>query len=107
VSRVPAPFTADLCGYRLDRSGKITGNPNNSDSNDDQSVYLGVALFDRLGVPRGKVAPPNPGDDLEELIVRDLKALRPDLRIARSRPATDFVQYAHLVRYQSGSGQQS
>jgi hypothetical protein len=93
---MPAPFTPNLCGYRVDRRGRITDKPNNSDSNDDQSVDLGVALFDVLGVPRDKVAPVNPGTDMEESIVQYLQALRPDLRIKRSRAAREFSQYAHL-----------
>jgi hypothetical protein len=91
VIHVPALFTRDLCGYRAD-----TGKPNTSDSNDDLSVELGNVLFDQLGVPKGKVPPIDPGTDMEHLIVACLRNLRPDLRIERSRAATEFAQYAHL-----------
>lgn len=94
--RVPAAFITDLCGYRLDRTGKLTANPNTSDANDDQSVILGRALFDQLGVPRDKVAPAAPGPDLEMKVVALLRELRPDLRIDASRAAKEFRQYKHL-----------
>ncbi|WP_201406822.1 NgoMIV family type II restriction endonuclease [Mycobacterium intracellulare] len=91
LSQVPAAFTRDLCGYRAD-----SGKPNTSDSNDELSVELGHALFDELGVPIGTPPPIDPGTDMEHKIVACLRELRPDLRIERSRPASDFAQYAHL-----------
>ncbi|MET4163974.1 MULTISPECIES: NgoMIV family type II restriction endonuclease [Gordonia] len=96
LSRVPALFARDLCGYRLDRDGNLTTKPNTSDANDDLSVVLGTTLFDQLGVQRDEVAPPDPGTDMERRVVEYLRVLRPDLRIERSRPARDFIQYAHL-----------
>ncbi|MEB3021486.1 NgoMIV family type II restriction endonuclease [[Mycobacterium] crassicus] len=92
VAGVPASFTSILCGYR-----RKTGKPNTSDSNDDLSVELGIELFDRLGIPRSKIAPDDPGSDMEEQIINVLKALRPDLRVERSRAAKEFSQYAHLA----------
>jgi hypothetical protein len=88
---VPAPFTRDLCGYRLD-----TGKPNTSDSNDALSVELGNALCGQLSVPEGKVPPIDPGTAMEQMIVSYLRDMRPDLRIERSRAASEFAQYAHL-----------
>lgn len=88
---MPAPFIRDLCGYRSENS-----KPNMSDSNDDQSIRLGARLIQHLGVPEGHPGPSNPGAEVEDMIVKHLHSLRPDLSIARSRPATDFVQYAHL-----------
>jgi hypothetical protein len=96
VCRVPAPFTSELCGYRLDRDQRLTDRPNTSDSNDDLSIELGRALFDQLGVPRDKVAPTDPGTDMEERIIDYLKNVRPDLRIEGSWAATRFCQYEHL-----------
>ncbi|QLL10044.1 type II site-specific deoxyribonuclease [Mycobacterium vicinigordonae] len=93
---VPAPFTLDVCGYRIDRDGNITDKPNTSDAGDDLSIELGTAFFQELGVPKGKAAQPLSGDTLEEKIVDALRELRPDLRIERSRAASEFRQYAHL-----------
>ena len=60
------------------------------------SVELSTALLKRLGVPDSKIAQPDPGNELEEAIIRHLKPLRPDLRIERGRRAPEFIQYAHL-----------
>lgn len=93
---MPAPFTSDLCGYRVDRNGKLTANPNTSDAHDSLSVELGGALFEELGIAPDKVAPEGSGSDMEVRIVNCLRDLRPDLRIERSRAALEFSQYAHL-----------
>lgn len=95
MSCVPAPFTTELCGYRL-KNGKLTANPNTSDAHDSLSVELGGALFEHLGVALDKVAPEGSGSDMEFWIVKCLRALRPDLRIERSRAAREFSQYSHL-----------
>jgi len=79
-----------LCGYRAN------GNPNTSDNSDQQSKDIGLAMFDELGVPAGRPAPPDAGSALEEAVRLHLVSVRPDLVIERSRPATDFDQYAHL-----------
>jgi hypothetical protein len=99
VWRVPAPFIYDLCGYRPideDHPDIPSDKPNMSDAHQSQSVLLGRALLDTLGVPRDKIAPADPGNRLEELIADHLQALRPDLRIKRGRSAREFSQYAHL-----------
>ncbi|WP_134717103.1 NgoMIV family type II restriction endonuclease [Saccharomonospora xinjiangensis] len=88
---MPAPFTSQLCGYR-----PKNGNPNMSDNNDVQSKRLGFRLLEHLGVPDGQLGPEYPGAELEKAIVRSLREVRPDLNVGRSRPASDFVQYAHL-----------
>lgn len=67
-----------------------------SDAHDPLSVVLGRELLDTLGVPRGKIAPNEPGTELESQIVKHLKALRPELHIERGRSAREFSQYAHL-----------
>jgi hypothetical protein len=67
-----------------------------SDAHDPLSVELGRALLDCAGVPRDKIAPADPGTDLEEEIVKYLKPLRPDLQIRRGRSVQEFSQYAHL-----------
>ena len=90
ATRVPAPFVRDLCGYR-------DGRPNTSDSNDTQSVNLGHALFGRMGVPAEAPEPAGIGSLMEELIVKDLAARRPDLYIDRSKSASAFSQYEHLA----------
>ena len=98
VEQVPASFTYALCGYRPDqRHPDIpTDKPNMSDASEAQSVELSRALLDTLGVPQDKIAPSDPGNELEEEIVRHLKALRSDLHIKRGRRAHEFIQYAHL-----------
>lgn len=96
VTGVPAPFAADLCGYRLDRNGNLTKYPNTSDAHDAQSVELGRALFDQLEVASDTIAPVDPGTELEIQLVKFLRELRPDLRIDKSRAAKSFSQYAHL-----------
>lgn len=96
---MPAPFTYALCGYRpvgRDHPDVPSNKPNTSDAHDNLSVELGRALLDRLGVPGDKIAPADPGNELEEEIVKTLKALRPDLQIKRGRSAREFSQYAHL-----------
>ncbi|MHA7209665.1 NgoMIV family type II restriction endonuclease [Arthrobacter sp. MDT1-65] len=92
---MPAPFTADLCGYRR-KNEKLTTNPNTSDANDPGSVELGRALFNELGVPHDQVVGDDPGARMEEAIQQHLQQLRPDLVIRRSRSALEFQQYAHL-----------
>ena len=87
---MPAPFVRDLCGYR-------DGRPNTSDSNDAQSVYLGHALFERIGVDASAPEPSGIGSLMEELTVNDLALRRPDLYIDRSRSASAFSQYEHLA----------
>ena len=46
--------------------------------------------------PRDKIAPADPGTQLEDKIVEHLKVLRPKLHIERGRSAREFSQYAHL-----------
>lgn len=85
-----APFVAELCGHRA-------GRPNTSDRNDPQSVELGHALFERIGVAEDKPEPEGIGAMVEDKIVTDLAARRPDLVIARGRSASLFEQYRHLA----------
>ncbi len=86
---MPAPFVRELCGYR----NKL---PNTSDSHDTQSIYLGEALFARIGVREHAHAPQSVGALMESLTLSDLQARRPDLSFARSCRASNFAQYAHL-----------
>lgn len=88
---MPAPFAAQLCGYRPNN-----GNPNTSDNNDKFSIELGRYLFEEMGVPDGQVVGGDPGGDMENAIVRDLQPRRPDLAIRRGPSALAFEQYAHL-----------
>lgn len=67
-----------------------------SDNNDEQSKRLGLELMRQLGIPAGQLAPKDAGTELEQEVVKTLRAVRPDLIIERSRQASDFVQYAHL-----------
>ncbi len=98
VEQMPAPFTYALCGYRpVERQPDTPSDkPNMSDAHDPLSVELGRALLDTLGVSRDKIAPADPGNELEEQIVEHLKPLRPELRIERGRHAYEFAQYQHL-----------
>lgn len=88
---MPAPFAAQLCGYR-----PKNGNPNTSDNNDKFSIELGRYLFEEMGVPDGQVVGDDPGGDMESAVVRDLQPYRPDLVIRRGPSALAFEQYAHL-----------
>lgn len=93
---MPAPFTAQLCGYRLDRQGNLTDHPNTSDASKEESKELGRALFEELGVPADRVGGTDPGARMEEAILEHLQPIRQDLAIRRSRSALEFEQYAHL-----------
>ncbi|WP_273491741.1 NgoMIV family type II restriction endonuclease [Gordonia otitidis] len=88
---VPA-FARGLCGYR----GR-SEYPSTSDRHDANSVRWGRAMFDALGVDHGTPELDEVGTALENAIVDDLGARRPDLVINRSRLATSFDQYRHLV----------
>jgi len=67
-----------------------------SDASEPLSVELSTELLKRLGVPDSKIAPSDPGNELEDAIIKHLKPLRSDLRIERGRRAHEFSQYAHL-----------
>lgn len=88
---MPAPFAAQLCGYRVKND-----NPNTSDNGDNLSIELGHALFEELGVPSGQRVGENSGEQLESAVVKHLQPVRPDLAIRRSRSAMEFEQYEHL-----------
>jgi len=92
---MPAPFAAQLCGFRV-KDDKLTTNPNTSDAGDPGSLELGRALFEELGVPADKEGGNDPGARLEEAIQDHLQPMRRDLVIRRSRSALEFQQYAHL-----------
>ena len=98
LGKVPAPFSNVLCGYRPDprRPNLATDKPNMSDAHDPLSVELGRELLDKLGVARDKIAPADPGNELEQELVKHLQPLRPELHIRRGRSAHEFSQYAHL-----------
>lgn len=87
---MPAPFVAQLCGFR-------EGRPNTSDKNDKQSIYLGSALFHEIGIAATTPEPLDVGRRLEELAEADLSARRPDVFVSRSSKASDFAQYRHLA----------
>ena len=93
---MPAPFAAQLCGYRLDNQQNLTARPNTSDATKGDSVELGVALFEELGVPADRVGCNDPGARMEEAVLEHLQQIRPNLAIRRSRSALDFLQNAHL-----------
>lgn len=93
---MPAPFAAQLCGFRLTKQGELTKYPNTSDAGDSGSVELGTALLEELGVPEDRPGVDDPGARLEEAIQDHLQPQRPDLVIRRSRSALEFEQYAHL-----------
>jgi hypothetical protein len=93
---MPAPFAAQLCGYRLDGQKNLTDHPNTSDASKEESKELGRALFEELGVPADRAGGADPGARMEEAIQEHLQPIRPDLAIRRSRSALEFQQYAHL-----------
>ncbi|WP_404433904.1 hypothetical protein LG299_05200 [Microbacterium lacus] len=97
VPALTAPFAAALCGFRAN------GNPNTSDSNDSQSIELGIALFDELGVVADAPDIAQVGSVLERRTVSDLVARRPDLEIRESRSALEFDQYEHLAVFRKFS----
>lgn len=90
---VPAHFAAELCGYR---PGNLK--PNTSDNSDQQSIELGIALFDQLGVPRARMGEGSSGSALEGAVMADLRSVRPDLLLS-SGPAMGFEQYEHLAAF--------
>lgn len=99
VDTVPAPFAAELCGFReatKDGITVVTDLPNTSDQHDVQSVRLGRVMLRELGIKEGTVGSPNPGRDLEVLTIQHLQQLRPDLVIRRGRAVRHFIQYGHL-----------
>lgn len=63
---MPAPFTKDLCGYR------DNGKPNTSDASQRDSVALGIAMFDALGVPRDKPGADETGLPFAARVAEDL-----------------------------------
>lgn len=93
---MPAPFAAQLCGYRLDKQQNLTDRPNTSDASEEGSKELGRALFEELGVPTDRVGPKDPGARMEEAIQEHLKQMSSNVSIHRSKSALDFQQYAHL-----------
>lgn len=89
---MPAPFAADLCGYR-----STNRHPNTSDANDPLSIELGNALFAALRVDSEQRPPGSEiGDALEQAVVEYLHPLRPDLTVVRSTRAAEYDQYDHL-----------
>jgi hypothetical protein len=91
---MPAHFVSDICGYR-----RSNGYANTSDAKDVQSRELGEALFDEMGVQRGRPARGDTaaGTELESRVIGHHRSVRPDLRIEPSRSAENFDQYAHLA----------
>ena len=87
---MPAPFAKELLGYRV-KNGAVTPFPNTSDSNDKQSVYLGQAMLEEIGVAPGTPGPTDPGGLLEVRTIEHLSALRPDLEINRARERFELV----------------
>lgn len=90
---MPAPFAAQLCGYR-------DGKPNTSDASQRFSVDLGTAFFDVMGVPRTAQATKSVGDAMRDAMVEDLRVRLSDqadhLRVWPEKKLAEFEQYAHL-----------
>ncbi|WP_197466878.1 hypothetical protein [Tsukamurella pseudospumae] len=91
---MPAPFTSDLCGYRAH------GKPNTSDVTSKQSVSLGIALFDSLGVARDAKGESETGLPLAKRVLGDLSARLRDAGSSRfvveDRAPADFEQFHHV-----------
>jgi hypothetical protein len=95
---MPAPFAADLCGYRGE-----DGKPNTSDGSKSESVDLGHIFFERIGVAKGKKAVKNDHIWSHSMVadLREKLALTaPHLMVDRERAAHDFEQYAHIEALQ-------
>ncbi len=89
---MPAPFVFDLCGYR-------DGRPNTSDSSQPHSVEIGLAFFEKIGVPKGSGA--GKVDKLwNQRMVEDLRyqlrEVAPHLVVESESSPHEFEQYAHL-----------
>jgi hypothetical protein len=91
---MPAPFTKDLCGYRAH------GKPNTSDSTSKQSVDLGIALFDALGVSRDAKGEDETGLPLAKRVLGDLNArlhtAGSSRLVGEDRAPAEFEQYHHV-----------
>ncbi|WP_407320114.1 NgoMIV family type II restriction endonuclease [Isoptericola halotolerans] len=91
---MPASFAKDLCGYR------DHGKPNTSDRSKKDSVALGIALFEALGVPHDAQGQDETGlpfatkvaDDLRER-VRAVGVLH---RVQPEQALNEFQQYRHV-----------
>ncbi|MDJ0379644.1 NgoMIV family type II restriction endonuclease [Streptomyces sp. G-G2] len=91
---MPAPFVASLCGYR-------NGRPNTSDANDKQSIDLGTAFFESMGIAPGKLAPSDAvGNLMASTMAADLsqyfQVASPHLMVQPERSIASFEQFSHL-----------
>lgn len=90
---MPAPFAADLCGYR-------GGKPNTSDASEAFSVELGTAMFDAMGVDRATAAPKDIAKKMSRSLADDLQARLTaagrDLEVLPEQRLLKFDQFRHL-----------
>lgn len=94
----PPPFVLDLLGYRGDY-------PNVADSDSTQSVAIGRALLDLLGITgqglaQGQTAGAMLEDGVKAFLETELPARDPtrSWQVERRFLITDFQQYEHLAR---------
>jgi len=94
VTSVPATFAKDLCGYR------DHGKPNTSDKTKPDSVALGFALFDALGVPRDTPGQDETGLPFAQRVAADLtarlSASHHGLCVVPEGVVNTFQQYRHV-----------
>lgn len=94
VPGVPATFAKELCGYRNH------GKPNTSDKTKPDSVALGVAMFDALGVARETPGEDETGLPFAQRVAADLaarvSAARRGLEVAPEGAVNTFQQYRHV-----------
>jgi hypothetical protein len=91
---VPATFARELCGYR------DHGKPNTSDKTKADSVALGFAMFDALGVPRDTAGLDETGLPFAQKVAADLtarlSAAERGLVVAPEGVVNRFQQYRHV-----------
>lgn len=94
VPSVPATFAKELCGYR------DHGKPNTSDKTKPDSVALGFAMFDGLGVARDTPGQDETGLPFAQKVAADLaarvSAARRGLEAPPEGAVNTFQQYRHV-----------
>lgn len=94
VQGVPASFAKELCGYR------DHGKPNTSDRTKADSVALGFAMFDALGVPRDTPGQDETGLPFAQKVAADLaarlSAAERGIEVAPEGAVNTFQQYRHV-----------
>jgi len=109
---VPAPFAIELLGWKRSSKNKRgwAWVPNSADVDNTESITLGAAVLDALGLPNPNLTakapdplpPGSPGGPLEQAVCDHLEAELPHLDparqwvVQRGHSIVDFAQYQHL-----------